>query len=138
MQSLLEIVRGMFMRFLPLVESLLSLSWGFLLTLCPLISLFMDKKNATLVVVFLAGFAFLSLKPSEQFNEEYKILYQSEGILGQVKVFDHPSYEITTDHRERRALIVNNTLQTYVGLENNLEHNIWAWANMILLFLIRF
>jgi hypothetical protein len=35
----------------------------------------MDKKNATLVVVFLAGFAFLSLKPSEQFNEEYKILY---------------------------------------------------------------
>lgn len=103
---------------------------GILLSLFPLISLFLGKnKNAAFVIVLLAGFAFLSLKPSEHFNDEYKVLYQSEGILGQVKVVDHPSYDITPDHREGRALIVNNTLQTYVGKENDMQYSIWSWAN---------
>lgn len=103
---------------------------GILLSLFPLLSLLLNKnKKTTIAMVLLLGFSFLSLKPSEKFKDEYKVLYQSEGILGQVKVVDHPSYEITSDHREGRALIVNNTLQTYVGLENDLQYSIWSWAN---------
>ena len=57
------------------------------------------------------------------------MLYQSEGILGQVKVVDHPSYGITADARMGRGLIVNNTLQTYVGVADDLQYSIWSWAN---------
>lgn len=80
-------------------------------------------------MILLLAFSFLSLMPKEKYNDEYDIIYQSEGILGQVKVVDHPSYEITPDHRIGRALIVNNTLQTYVGLENEMQYSIWSWAN---------
>lgn len=103
---------------------------GLFLLLFPLISLFKQNvKFASIALLVGVIFSLLSLKPIEQYTDEYKILYQSEGILGQVKVVDHPSYEITPDHREGRALIVNNTLQTYVGLENNLQYSIWNWAN---------
>ena len=58
-----------------------------------------------------------------------RFLYQSDGILGQLKVVDHPSYQITEDARVGRALIVNNTLQTYVGVDNDLQHSIWNWSH---------
>lgn len=103
---------------------------GLALALFPIISLIKIKNQKSTIAIFLLiGFSFLSLKPHENYNEEYKILYQSEGILGQVKVVDHPSYEITSDNKMGRALIVNNTLQTYVGLDNDLQYSIWSWAN---------
>lgn len=102
---------------------------GIVLGILPLISLFKlrDAKALPLILV-LVVFSGLGLSTKNNFNEEYNILYQSEGILGQVKVVDHPSYEITEDNRIGRGLIVNNTLQTYIGLENDLQYSIWSWA----------
>ncbi len=103
---------------------------GLGLAILPLISLVMGKnKKVVAALVLLLGAAFLSATPKDQFNDEYKVLYQSEGILGQVKVVDHPSYEITPDARMGRGLIVNNTLQTYVGTDNDYQYSIWSWAN---------
>lgn len=103
---------------------------GIFLASFPLISLFKLKNNkAGIAIILFFAFSFLSLKSNEQYTDEYKIHYQSEGILGQVKVVDHPSYDITPDNRIGRALIVNNTLQTYVGMENDLQYSIWSWAN---------
>ncbi len=103
---------------------------GILLALLPIASLLLSKNKKVLgAVLFIGVTSFLSLSPKDKFTDEYKVLYQSEGILGQVKVVDHPSYEITPDNRVGRGLIVNNTLQTYVGIENDLQYSIWSWAH---------
>jgi spermidine synthase len=102
---------------------------GFLLAALPLLSLIKQAKSQTFFLPLLLGFAYLSLHASPQYNEEYKILYQSDGILGQVKVVDYPSYEITDNAALGRGLIVNNTLQTYVGHAENFAYSIWSWAN---------
>jgi len=103
---------------------------GILLAILPSISLLMSgKKKAIALVLLIVLGSYLSLNPTEKYNEDYNVLYQSEGILGQVKVVDHPSYGITNDGRMGRGLIVNNTLQTYVGVADDLQYSIWSWAN---------
>ncbi|MFT5164832.1 MAG: putative membrane-bound spermidine synthase [Saprospiraceae bacterium] len=103
---------------------------GFLLTILPIASLlFLKNKKVSAAILLLAVTTFLSLSPKNRYTDEYKILYQSEGILGQVKVVDHPSYLITPDNKMGRGLIVNNTLQTYVGLDNDMQYSIWSWAH---------
>lgn len=103
---------------------------GALLALLPAVSLVKKRQKMAgallLVLLVLGGWR---LATPETYPENYKVLYQSEGILGQVKVVDHPSYDITPDARLGRALIVNNTLQTFVGLDHDLQYSIWSWAN---------
>lgn len=103
---------------------------GIILAILPIFSLLYSKNKQVVAPILLIGLsAFLSLSPDERYVDEYKILYQSEGILGQVKVVDHPSYDITPDSRMGRGLIVNNTLQTFVGIDNDLQYSIWSWAH---------
>lgn len=103
---------------------------GILLAILPTISLIRAKSRGGIAVpVLLIALAALSLKPVERYTEDYKVLYRSEGILGQIKVVDHPSYEITPDARVGRGLVVNNTLQTYVGVDDEMEYSIWNWAH---------
>ncbi len=102
---------------------------GLVLAVLPLISLLsIDRSKALffLVLIFIGTIA--SSFSSENYTEEYKELYHSEGILGQIKVVDHPSYDITPDHKIGRALLVNNTLQTYVGHDNDFAYSIWNWS----------
>lgn len=103
---------------------------GFLLAALPAVSLIRRKQRLAgallLLMIVIGGW---KLGQAEQYPSNYKVLYESEGILGQVKVVDLPSYEITPDARMGRGLIVNNTLQTFVGLDHDLEYSIWSWAN---------
>lgn len=101
---------------------------GALLALGPAISLLRNrslKLPAALVAAVIALPVALSTLSVEA--ENYDVLYESEGILGQLKVVDHPAYEFTEDERIGRALIVNNTLQTIMDLETN--YSIWNWAH---------
>ena len=103
---------------------------GCLLGIIPLILLSKAKQRMSIVLtIALVLGSLASLYPKQEFNDEFQILYQSDGILGQIKVVDHPSYEITEDHRIGRALLVNNTLQTYVGIDQNFEYSIWKWSH---------
>ncbi len=103
---------------------------GIILAILPIVLLFRSKQKS---LVALIGIMMLSsaasLYPRQNFNEEYQVLYKSDGILGQIKVVDHPSYEITDDNRIGRALLVNNTLQTYVGTDHNFDYSIWNWSH---------
>ena len=103
---------------------------GVMLAALPAISLIRRKQKTAgalmLILLLISGW---KIGQTESYPENYKVLYESEGILGQVKVVDHPSYEITPDARMGRGLIVNNTLQTYVGLDHDLQYSIWSWAN---------
>lgn len=103
---------------------------GCLLAILPLISLFRLTKTEGLASALILGlFAVGSINAEKKYSDEYQVLYQSEGILGQIKVVDHPSYQITPDERMGRALIVNNTLQTYVGVEDDYQYSIWNWSH---------
>ncbi len=105
---------------------------GTFLAIFPIGSLLKGKNTkASLGIIGLLLFSYLSIQSGEKYSEEYKVLYKSEGILGQVKVVDHPSYELTEDGRMGRALIVNNTLQTYVGLDHQQQYSIWGWSNYL-------
>ena len=103
---------------------------GALLAMLPAVALIRRRQKAAgalmILLVILGGWKF---SQAEHFPDNYRVLYQSEGILGQVRVVDHPAYDITPDARMGRGLIVNNTLQTYVGLEHGLQHSIWPSSN---------
>jgi predicted membrane-bound spermidine synthase len=58
---------------------------------------------------------------------EYKILYQNEGILGQVKIVEHLYITKQNDTISVRALLVNNTAQTVINL-NKQGEDIWHYA----------
>ncbi len=103
---------------------------GITLASLPIFSLLKIQKNiafVALVIVFGLGAA--KFNDQTSYPDNYSVLYESEGILGQIKVVDHPSYDITTDAKMGRGLIVNNTLQTYVGADQNYQYSIWSWAN---------
>ncbi len=103
---------------------------GIALALLPVISLFRKQRNSAIIaLVLLLGLSATTFNKKSIYPDNYKVLYESEGILGQVKVVDHPSYDITRDAKMGRGLIVNNTLQTYVGAANNYQYSIWSWAN---------
>ena len=106
-----------------------SLVIGSLLSLFPLISL-LKRRKPQILLFFLPAifFGFKSLSVESRYNDEYQILYESEGILGQIKVVDHPAYLFSKDNRPGRALIVNNTLQSFASLNENMEHSIWNWS----------
>ena len=107
-----------------------SLVVGVILALIPTI-LLLKRKQMTAGLLFIAFFVLggWNLGVQEEFPPNYNVLYESEGILGQVRVVDHPSFEITPDARIGRGLLVNNTLQTFVGHENDMQYSIWSWAN---------
>lgn len=103
---------------------------GILLAFFPALSLLRggDKKAIVpLLLLPILTLLYYSFRPPAP--ENYKVLYQSEGILGQVKVVDHPAYEYWEDNRMGRGLIVNNTLQTFIGLDHDLQYSIWSWAH---------
>lgn len=105
---------------------------GVLLGIFPVISLLRSQERlfALVAVIVMSGAAFKSSYLLKEL-ENYSVLYHSEGILGQIKVVDHPAYGYTEDERMGRGLIVNNTLQTFAGLDNNLQYSIWSWAHYI-------
>ncbi len=106
-----------------------SLVTGFLLAFFPMISLIVKRRIFVLFIVIPIFLMSLTFQPKSGYSDEYQILYESEGILGQIKVVDHPAYEFTANSRPGRALIVNNTLQSFVSLSDNLKYSIWEWSH---------
>jgi len=107
-----------------------SLIVGLMLAILPFISLIYKRElKIVLIAIPLFLISAMSFKSVSEFNDEYQILYESEGILGQVKVVDHPSYLFTENNRPGRGLIVNNTLQSFASLNDNLEYSIWNWSH---------
>lgn len=57
----------------------------------------------------------------------FNVLYQSEGIFGQVKVLDHNYGTLTRGMKPGRGLMVNNTCQTILDIQNP-EYDLWDYA----------
>ena len=103
---------------------------GILLAILPIIALLKNRNLAAgAMFFFLLIFGSWQMNSHEEYPEDYQVLYQSEGILGQIKVVDHPTYGYETTEKIGRGLIVNNTLQTFAGTEDDLQYSVWDWAH---------
>lgn len=102
--------------------------FGIMLSLLPL-GVLLKKRifvaGIFLVPFFLTGFANSAKAKNE--NNGMKILYESEGMLGQIKVVDMPYPTFTRGVKQGRALMINSTIQTILDLENP-EYDLWDWS----------
>ncbi|MFZ1497030.1 MAG: fused MFS/spermidine synthase, partial [Saprospiraceae bacterium] len=105
----------------------------FLLMLPALLLLFTCRKYSVGVagMIVAALLTFSTFDFSKHVSNRFKVLYESEGILGQIKVIDHTSEWYTEDVRMGRGLLVNNTLQTFMDVSNPENSSIWAWSSII-------
>lgn len=101
---------------------------GFCLAILPLISLLRLKMNKSLLV--LLPFLLVAKKnlaaPIHEFDN-VKLLEESEGLYGQVRVYDFPYYTLQKGNKNARGLVVNNTLQSILD-RDSLDYNLWDWS----------
>jgi predicted membrane-bound spermidine synthase len=107
---------------------------GILLSILPVLSLLRLRVFAAagVFVPLALGLMGLQWKAHTGVSEHAHTLYHSEGVLGQVKVADLP-LETHDGQIQARALIVNNTLQTVMNLENP-SQDFWQYTRYIPVF----
>ena len=76
-----------------------------------------------IVVIFPLAYVFQLTETSTY----YQILYNKEGVLGQVKIVEHPYIMKENDTIRVRAMLVNNTAQTITNL-NKPGEDLWDYA----------
>lgn len=64
-------------------------------------------------------------------NRKFKILHESDGLLGNIKIMEHTSEMFGGSHQLGRGMVVNNTLQTLMSVNDPNHSSIWAWSNII-------
>ena len=102
--------------------------FGFLLAIFPLLALLKLKVYAPLLVL-LPFFFVLTANVNKGVKESKGItmLYEAEGLYGQIRVFDLPFLTSTRGWKNGRVLVVNNTVQSQLN-RDNLEYNLWDWS----------
>ena len=106
-----------------------SILFGVVLLLPSLFMLIKHKKYAA-ALIFLPLFLVVlnASKPKEtNYNGGIKLLHESEGVLGQIRVFDLPFLTSTRGWHNGRVLAVNNTFQSQVSSENP-KYSLWDWS----------
>ena len=94
-----------------------SVGFGAILILLPLIMLLFEKQFISLGVVLLLlilGREVLSIRKTN--SENFRIVAESEGLLGQLRVVDHMYYTKTKGYQHARGLLVNNITQNVMDL----------------------
>lgn len=104
-----------------------SMIGGILLAIMPVVSLIRRRRNylGVLILVFLIGFGFAQPFRGKS-SADYKTLYHSEGVLGQVKVIEFQQ----ADGKQSRGLVVNNTLQTVINIDDP-AYDYWPYTRVM-------
>ncbi|MBL7897047.1 MAG: fused MFS/spermidine synthase [Crocinitomicaceae bacterium] len=103
--------------------------FGAALLILPLIALLRSKIfSAGLVLIPVIYFGFQSQAKSPDEVDGIHVVYESEGVLGQIKVVDMYYPTLTRGYVPGRSLMVNNTAQTIMDLENP-QFDLWAWSH---------
>lgn len=103
---------------------------GIVLSFLPAVSLLRAKKSLGLLTwLVLLGFGAIAWSKNTTSENGWRILFHSEGIMGQIKVID---FEPFTSQPERtfRGLVVNNTLQTVLELKQP-DKNFWHYTEVL-------
>ena len=107
-----------------------ALAIGIILGIIPFLKLITGKKFFSLLFLLAAFVAFSNSKVPPLQNGDARILYSSEGLLGQVVVADYPYYENSKKTGTQRILFMNRSLQTIVTRKNGSE-SYFDYVNLI-------
>lgn len=113
-----------------------ALVFAFLLVIPALFYFLKNKKLTHGILLSIALFLFSGLffynNSQKGISNKFKVIYESDGVLGQLKVVDHSSEWYTNDPTKiGRGLLVNNTMQSFMDLSNPENSSIWAWSSLI-------
>lgn len=102
--------------------------FAILLAILPLVTLVRKKKIKSLAVL-LPFLIVLKLNSSVEYKSSAnaRVIYDSEGVLGQIKIVDMPFYTISRGVKKGRVLLVNNTAQS-IGDRENLSRDLWDYS----------
>jgi predicted membrane-bound spermidine synthase len=106
-----------------------SIATGFILSIIPAILLFKNgwKKSGIFIIIFLSTLGYRSWQ-RKLTNNKIDVIYQKEGILGQVLVADIPIFKNGKTEIER-SLFVNRIIQTTYNKDNK-KFNDHAYFNV--------
>lgn len=102
--------------------------FGLLLFIIPFIILI--KKRIFVSLLFLIpvlAIGYSNSTSASQSNGQMNVIYESEGMLGSIKVVDMPYPTFKRGVKRGRALMINSTIQTILDLENP-EYDLWDWS----------
>ncbi len=88
------------------------------------------KRIMTLAGVGLIMLGVVGTLQSRTYNKKFNVLYESDGLLGNIKVIEHTSEDFTSRPILGRGLVVNNTLQSYMDVKGP-GISIWAWSHFL-------
>jgi spermidine synthase len=101
--------------------SLPSLITGIFLAILPLIALIKNKSLMLLVISVFCGIGIVTFNRKHAYSDIH-ILYQKEGVLGQIMVVDYPIY--LSNHTKEsfiRMMLFNRVIQTYYNKSDTLN-----------------
>ncbi len=107
------------------------LTTGMLLGLLTMILLRPSRR-----LVF-GSFALMLLVASSAFakqlsyNPNFKVLEESDGLLGNIKIIEHNAGWFGQPTKTGRGLVVNNTLQSFMDINAPGNTSIWSWSNIV-------
>lgn len=91
-------------------------------------TLLIISKSFNYIVPFILFVSFISYNFHDRFNYE-NTLYESDGILGQIKVIER-YYQEGENYKPYRELLVNNICQTIMDKENPAK-SYWDYVNIL-------
>jgi len=104
---------------------------GIILGIIPFFKLITKKKFLSLLFPLAAFFSFSNSSSISNLHSDIKILYSSEGLLGQIIVGDYPLYEGNKKTNGfQRILFVNRSTQTVVTYKKG-EKSYFEYVQMI-------
>ncbi|MDX1653156.1 MAG: fused MFS/spermidine synthase [Brumimicrobium sp.] len=105
-----------------------SYLFGSLLFIAALIPLvFKNKWNMFLLLIPVMVIFPLSSFQNKLRANNIELIYESEGVLGQIRVIDMPFHTYTRGTKQGRLLMVNNTAQTIMN-KDDLRYDLWDWS----------
>jgi spermidine synthase len=103
---------------------------GICLAILPLWAIFNHKKKVLSVLIFFLFIGITVLKKSTE-TSDIKILYQEEGLLGQIMVVDYPVYESQkTPNYYIRMMMFNRVIQAFYN-KNDSAHTYFPYVNVM-------
>lgn len=124
---------GIFSTFLTGFYLLPELGIKFTILICgltliiPVVIALAFYKYFMHVILFVVIFSLAYFMQVKEASSNYQILYNKDGILGQVKIVEHPFITKENDTIRVRAMLVNNTAQTIINL-NKPGEDLWDYA----------
>ena len=104
---------------------------GIVLLITSLVTLVGSTKSTSISLLALIVPLMLTFNFDKELNPYFKVLFESDGLLGNIKIIEHQSDGLGKSGLLGRGLVVNNTLQTFMDVKDPFHSSIWAWSNII-------